>query len=186
MKLILASASPRRKEILSRLVPRFETIPSDCDERADESLPPHKIAEALACRKAESVFGRYPSAAVLGADTIVYFGGKVLGKPKDEEDAKATLRMLSGRTHSVFTGYCILYAGARVSGACETKVEFNELSERFIGEYVAGGSPMDKAGSYGIQDDVRLVKSFTGSYTNIVGLPQEEIEKQFRKIGILP
>lgn len=160
-------------------------MPSDREEKADETLPPEKIAESLACDKAENVFARYPSATVLGADTIVCFEGKILGKPKSKEDAAATLRMLSGRTHSVFTGYCILYAGARISGACETKVEFNELSERFVVEYVDSGLPMDKAGSYGIQDDGRLVKRFTGSYTNIVGLPLEEIEKQFKKIGIL-
>lgn len=185
MKLILASASPRRREILRGLVAAFEAVPSACDERADFSLPPREIVLSLARQKAEEVFSRFPGAAVLGADTIVYFRGKVLGKPKDAEDAKRTLRMLSGRTHSVFTGYCILCGGGRAEGVCETEVEFNELSEAFIEEYVAGGSPMDKAGSYGIQDDARLVRAYRGSYTNIVGLPEEAIGAELKKLGIV-
>ena len=185
MKLILASASPRRREILSGLTPAFEVVPSAGEERADLSLPPREIVISLARQKAEEVFTRFPGAAVLGADTIVYFRGKVLGKPKDAEDAKRTLRMLSGRTHSVFTGYCILCSDRCVAGACETEVEFNELSEAFIEEYVAGGSPMDKAGSYGIQDDARLVRAYRGSYTNIVGLPEEAVGAELRKLGIL-
>ena len=136
MKLILASASPRRREILSALIPSFEIVPAACEERADLTLPPEEIARSLARQKAEEVFSRRPEAAVLGADTIVYFRGKVLGKPKDAEDAKRTLRMLSGNTHSVFTGYCILCGKNRAEGACETQVEFNALPEPFIEEYV--------------------------------------------------
>lgn len=185
MKLILASASPRRREILSALIPSFEIVPAACEERADLTLPPEEIARSLARQKAEEVFSRRPEAAVLGADTIVYFRGKVLGKPKDAEDAKRTLRMLSGNTHSVFTGYCILCGKNRSEGACETQVEFNALPEPFIEEYVAGGSPMDKAGSYGIQDDARLVRAYRGSYTNIVGLPEEAIGAELRKLGII-
>lgn len=185
MKLILASASPRRREILRRLVPSFEVIPAQGEERADLSLPPEEIVKSLARQKAESVFFRFPDAAVLGADTIVWFRGRVLGKPKDAEDAKRTLRMLSGNRHSVYTGYCICCGEHLVLGACETAVEFWPLTEEFIEEYVAGGSPLDKAGSYGIQDDARLVRAYYGSYTNIVGLPQEAVGAELKKLGIL-
>ena len=185
MKLILASASPRRREILRGLGAVFEVVPSLSEERAEHLLHPQEIALSLARQKAEDVFSRFPDAAVLGADTIVYFRGKVLGKPKDAEDAKRTLRMLSGNTHSVFTGYCVLYSGGRAEGVCETEVEFNELSDSFIEEYVAGGSPLDKAGSYGIQDDARIVRAFRGSYTNIVGLPQEAVGAELEKLGVL-
>lgn len=185
MKLILASASPRRREILSGIAPDFEVVPSECEERADFLLPPRRIVLTLARQKAENVAARCPGAAVLGADTIVYFRGKVLGKPKDAEDAKRTLRMLSGNTHSVFTGYCIVCGGKRAEGVSETEVEFNALTDSFIEEYVAGGSPMDKAGSYGIQDDARLVRAYRGSYTNIVGLPAEEICAELKKFGIV-
>lgn len=185
MKIILASASPRRREILSGIVSDFEIIPADCGEHADASLSANEIVLSLARQKAENVFRRFPSAAVLGADTVVSFDGRILGKPKDEADAEQTLRMLSGKTHSVYTGYCILCGKERAEGVCETKVTFNFLSEEFIAEYVAGGSPMDKAGSYGIQDDARLVRAYCGSYTNIVGLPAEEIGAAMKKLGIV-
>ncbi len=185
MKLVLASASPRRREILAGIIEKFEVVVKDGTEQTDWSAPPEQIVKELARAKAERVYKDRSNDLVLGADTIVYFEGKVLGKPKSVKDAEDTLRMLSGKEHAVYTGYCILGKDIKIEGACKTKVFFNELTESFIKEYVAGGSPMDKAGSYGIQDDKRLVKRFEGSYTNIVGLPQEEIAAQFRKIGIL-
>lgn len=185
MKIILASASPRRKELLKKLVPEFDIQPASGEECADLTLPPEEIVRTLAEHKAEEVFALHPEALVLGADTIVWFGGKLLGKPKDAQDAKDTLRALSGRRHSVFTGWCILGQGVRRSGACRSDVLFHELSESFIDEYVAGGSPLDKAGSYGIQDDERLVARYEGSYDNIIGLPTEELRTQLRGIGVL-
>lgn len=185
MKIILASASPRRKELLKKLFPCFAVLPSRGEERADFSLPPDRIVTELARHKAEEVFASHPQALVLGADTIVWFEGKVLGKPKDAQDAKATLRALSGKTHSVYTGWCILGQGINLAGACRSDVLFHELEDSFIDEYVAGGSPLDKAGSYGIQDDARLVARYTGSYDNIIGLPTEELREQFRAIGVL-
>ena len=185
MELILASASPRRREILRGLGAAFEVLPSAREERADPSLSPRELVLSLARQKAEDVLARRAEAAVLGADTVVCFRGKVLGKPKDAADAKRMLRMLSGNVHSVFTGWCLLHGGARAEGVCETEVEFNGLSAAFIEEYVAGGSPLDKAGAYGIQDDARLVKAYRGSYTNIVGLPAEEVGAELKKLGIL-
>ena len=185
MELILASASPRRKEILSRLIGNFRIVPSFADERLEGDLPPSVAAETLAVRKAESVFSQNPKATVLGADTVVAFEGRILGKPADADDAMRTLRALSGKRHEVFTGGCLLSAERRASGAVCSSVVFRELGEDFIKEYVASGKPLDKAGSYGIQDDRRLVLSYEGSFTNIVGLPEEEIGKQLKLFGLI-
>ncbi len=185
MRIILASASPRRKELLNEIVSDFEVIPSRSEERADQKLAPEKIVEELAKQKAESVFAEHRDALVIGADTIVYFQGKVLGKPKDAQDAKKTLRALSGRTHSVYTGWCICEGDREETGFCRSDVTFRELSEDFIEEYVKSGSPLDKAGSYGIQDDARLVEKYEGSYTNIIGLPLEEMKAQLRGFGVI-
>ena len=185
MRIILASASPRRKELLKEIVGGFEVIPSRGEERADLSLPPEEIVRRLAKQKAESVFAGNADALVIGADTIVYFEGKVLGKPKYEEDAARMLRALSGRGHEVYTGYCLLSAGKELCGAVCSRVLFRHLTEEYIRRYVAGGSPLDKAGSYGIQDEDGPVLSFEGSYTNIIGLPVEEIGARLAEFGVL-
>lgn len=185
MKIILASASPRRKELLKEIVSSFEIIPSQGEERADFKLSPEKIVEELAKQKAESVFAGHRDALVIGADTVVYFQGKVLGKPKNAQDAKKTLRSLSGKTHSVYTGWCLCTREGEQTGFCRSDVTFRDLSEEFIEEYVKSGSPLDKAGSYGIQDDERLVEKYEGSYTNIIGLPVEELRAQLRGIGVI-
>ncbi len=184
MEVILASASPRRREILARMIPSFRVVASDGEEIYDSAWEPVRIVECLARQKAENVWKKYPSALVLGADTIVYASGMVLGKPKDAEDAKRMLRLLSGKTHAVYTGYCLRGPDVDVSGSVKTDVQFNLLSEALIEEYVASGSPMDKAGAYGIQDDRRLVREICGSYTNVVGFPEEEIRRCLAEIGI--
>ncbi len=112
---------------------------------------------------------------MLGADTVVSLDGNLLGKPKSKEEARETLRMLSGKVHSVFTGVCLIGEGFFAAETAETKVEFYPLSEELIGRYVESGLPMDKAGAYGIQDGYPLVKSYDGSYENVVGLPLEEV-----------
>ena len=173
MELILASASPRRKEILSKIVP-FRVEPSRFEER-QSGLAARDAAEYFAEGKAKEVFSRFPDDFVLGADTVVAYEGKILGKPKDREDAKKTLRLLSGKTHSVYTGVCLVGKGFCKTISVETRVVFHELKEELIEEYVASGLPLDKAGSYGIQDGYPLVKEYTGSYTNVVGLPEEEV-----------
>ncbi len=183
MKLILASASPRRREILSRIAPDFLVIPSDADENI-ACLSPSEAAEKVAVRKAEKVFAAHPGCAVLGADTVVAFEGRILGKPKDAADAARTLRMLSGKTHEVYTGWCLAAPGRIESGAERSIVSFRELSEAFIREYVESGKPLDKAGSYGIQDDVRIAAAYEGSLTNIIGLPEEKIGEILKDFGI--
>lgn len=183
----MASASPRRKELLAELIERFEIIPAKGAEQAGSGLSPKELVQVLAEQKAREVASLPQAAgkAVLGSDTVVALDGEVLGKPIDEADAARMLRALSGREHEVFTGVCVLYPQKRgekpaqsggvlrkrVAVGC-TKVRFFPLSEEKIAAYIATGSPMDKAGAYGIQDG-GLVERIEGSFSNVVGLPLE-------------
>ncbi|MGN0807660.1 MAG: Maf family protein [Candidatus Coproplasma sp.] len=178
---ILASASPRRRELLKQIVSDFKIIPAVGQEKADDTLSPKDYVAALAAQKCDEVFALNGDSLVIGCDTIVVFNGKILGKPKDEDDAIDTLSVLSGRTHQVMTGVCVRNAQKRLVDVDITEVTFNELSKQFIKEYVAGGSPMDKAGSYGIQDG-GVVKSYLGSYTNVVGLPVELVKEMIKDV----
>ena len=185
MRLILASASPRRKELLKELCPGFEVIPARGEERADFSRPPEEVVQALAARKAEEVAAlpQAAGAAVLGADTVVVFRGEILGKPKDEADAVRMLSLLSGREHEVLTGTALIAGGSEYLSYARTRVTFLPLSDEFIRSYVASGSPMDKAGAYGIQDG-GLVEKISGSYSNVVGLPLELCRQMLTSAGI--
>lgn len=188
MDWILASASPRRKELLRQVIEKFDIVPSCAEERVEGSPDPETLVKMLAKQKASDVASRKESAekAVLGADTIVAVDGEVLGKPRDKEDAARMLRLLSGRAHEVYTGVCMLlpeWDGARAEylrAAC-TKVYFHTLTEEQIRAYIDTGSPMDKAGAYGIQDG-GLVARIEGSFSNVVGLPLELCEKTLREI----
>ena len=183
MNLILASNSPRRKEILEKFGFTFTVIKSDYEEKENIS-DPQLLVKTFAFNKAKSVFDSLEEkdeAVVLGADTVVVFDGKILGKPKDKKDAENMLKSLSGKTHSVFTGYAVIEKEKTFSGVCETKVTFNDLSDSFIRDYVATGSPMDKAGAYGIQDG-SLVKDYVGSYYNVIGLPIEDISPILKEL----
>ncbi|MDE7083024.1 MAG: Maf family protein [Clostridia bacterium] len=170
MDYILASASPRRKELLSQILQKFEVVPAEADEKVNISLFPEQMACALAERKCDEVFAQNPYKTVIGCDTVVVFDKTVLGKPKDREEAFKTLKMLSGKTHFVITGVCVRNAFKKLIDYDKTEVKFNVLSDEFIRQYVDGGSPLDKAGSYGIQDG-GIVQEYFGSYTNVVGLP---------------
>lgn len=170
MDYILASASPRRRELLSQIIQKFEVIPAKTDEKVNISLFPEQMACALAERKCDEVFALNPYKTVIGCDTLVVFDNKVLGKPKDRDDAFRTLKTLSGKTHFVITGVCVRSAFKKLTGFDKTEVKFNILSDEFIRQYVDSGSPLDKAGSYGIQDG-GIVQEYFGSYTNVVGLP---------------
>lgn len=183
MQLILASNSPRRREILSAEKIPFSVVPSKFEERV-QGLSAAETALCFAEGKAREVFSRYPGAYVLGADTVVSLDGEILGKPKSEAEAFSMLRRLSGRTHSVFTGVCLLGKEGEWKDVVETKVEFYPLTESLIGEYVSSGLPFDKAGGYGIQDGYPLVKNFEGSYTNVVGFPIERVRKFFKEAKI--
>lgn len=182
MRLILASNSPRRKELLAGFHIPFEVIPSRFEEAA-AGLSAKDTALCFACGKAAEVAARFPEAYVLGADTVVSLGGEILGKPKDGEDAKRMLRALSGKTHSVFTGVCLTGRGVLLKETVETKVTFYPLSEEFIARYVESGSPLDKAGAYGIQDGA-LAESYQGSYTNVIGLPVETVGAFLKEVRL--
>ncbi|MBQ8295465.1 MAG: septum formation protein Maf [Clostridia bacterium] len=187
MDWILASASPRRKELLKELIEEFEVIPSLADERVEEGLTPRELVQRLACQKATEVAAR-PCAngkCVLGSDTVVALDGNILGKPKTPAEAKEMLAALSGRVHEVYTGVCIDYPTAQgrkqqIDAAC-TSVYFLPLTEETIDAYVATGSPMDKAGAYGIQDG-GLVEKIEGSFSNVVGLPVELCAEMIAKV----
>ena len=187
MKWILASASPRRRELLAELIDEFEVIPSLADENLEGDFTPETLVKALAELKAKEVALRPENTgkAVIGSDTVVAFGGEVLGKPKDEADAFRMLRLLSGKAHAVYTGVCFAQNSERgyvaKTQAEKTDVYFEELSDAWIREYIQGGSPMDKAGAYGIQDG-GLVKKIEGSYTNVVGFPIELVQEMIKDI----
>ncbi len=171
-KVILASQSPRRRELLARVFPAFEVIPSCAEECADAQTPAEYV-KALAKVKAEEVATRVgEDALVIGSDTVVALDGKILEKPSDEADAFAMLSALSGRAHEVYTGVAICKGGKTLVEFEATRVWFRELSADEISRYIASGEPMDKAGAYGIQEKgAQLVRKIDGDYFNVVGLP---------------
>ena len=179
--LYLASASPRRRELLDLAGIPYTTAPANADERFADGTPPEEAVRLLARRKAEACFAQHPGAVVLGADTVVALGGAILGKPKTPAHAADMLRLLSGKTHEVFTGFCVLADGRCEVGAERTEVTCYPLAEEEMQAYVATGEPMDKAGAYGIQDGA-VVAGYTGSYTNIVGLPLELTAKLLQEV----
>lgn len=176
MNIILASNSPRRKELLKKEGITFTVIPSNCAEPENTDLAPEKYAEYLSKLKAENVF-LSNGGIVIGADTIVVMGDKILGKPTDFEDAVSMLELLSGKTHKVITGYTVISKNKTVTGSEVTFVTFNELSFEQIFSYLNEMKPFDKAGAYGIQDGFNLVKEINGCYDNVVGLPTKKIIK---------
>lgn len=175
MRVVLASNSPRRKELFAKVAADFEIIPAVSPEVCSASEP-REVVERLALHKAEEVRGKNPDALVVGCDTVVDLDGKILGKPHDKAEARQMLDALSGRAHLVHTGVCVLYkAEKRIF--CETsQVVFRKPSSREIEAYVASGAPLDKAGAYGIQE-CGFVENFVGSYYNIVGLPVERLRQ---------
>ena len=172
---ILASQSPRRRQLLGQIGFTFRVESSPFEETTPENGHPADIVQALALEKAEPVSRRFPSALTLGADTVVVHEGVVLGKPEDEAEAHAMLRRLSGETHTVFTGLALLHPASdrRVSAYEATRVTFAALNDEEIRTYVASGAPMDKAGAYGIQGDLGavFVARIEGDFYTVMGLP---------------
>lgn len=183
MQLILASGSPRRRELLKREGVKFFVEPSRFEEKA-EGLSDKETVLTFARGKAREVFSRFPDCAVIGADTVVSLNGAVIGKPYTAERAEEMLRLLSGKTHKVFTGVCLVTEREEFSGLCETDVTFRDLSDELIRTYVEKMRPLDKAGAYGIQDGYPLVESIEGSYTNVVGFPMELVKEYLRKANL--
>jgi septum formation protein len=187
-RIILASGSPRRRYLLRQIGLDFSVVESNVSEEISGDPPPREIVLDLSRRKAEEVASRYDDAIVIGADTIVVLDGAVLGKPVDAADAAKMLRLLSGRTHEVFTGFCIIEKpGGRTAGDVErTSVTFRKLAGPEIDAYVKSGSPMDKAGAYGIQDDMGaiFVERIEGCFYNVVGFPLTRFYMLFKEFNV--
>lgn len=182
--IVLASGSPRRRELLGQMgVTEFEVLPAKGEELAPEGLEPAKLVEQLALQKAREVFALRRDCTVIGADTVVVLDGHVLGKPRDEEDAAAMLTALSGRSHVVYTGMAVLSGDRELTHAECTRVDFRPLSREEIRAYVATGEPLDKAGAYGIQGKACVfIRGIAGDYYNVVGLPVCALHEMLEQI----
>ena len=179
VKIILASASPRRQELIKMITEDIIVNPCDCDETIKPGLVGREIAEYLSKIKGEAVKEQFKNDIIVSADTIVCLNNKVLGKPKSREDAFSMLRTLSGNTHSVFTGVTVIKGEKEKNFSQETKVTFYDLSDEEIYEYIDSGEVYDKAGSYGIQGKGGLlVKGIEGDYFNVVGLPVARLKRE--------
>ncbi len=181
MEIILASKSPRRKQLLALCGVDFKVREADLDEVLDESLSKVQAIELLAYHKALTVWQLHPQSLVIGADTIVLADDEVLGKPNNHEDAKAMLRKLSGRTHQVITGVCMMDQSKQEIFSSVVEVDFCVLSEKEIEDYVNSGEPMDKAGAYGIQGLAAcFVKSIRGDYYAVMGMPVSKVYEHLK------
>ncbi len=174
--LILASKSPRRKELLSKIVSDFKIIPASIDERLlDPSLNPKDLAKEESKLKAYDIFSKYPNDEVLSCDTIVILDSIALEKPSSEKEAKEMLLAEQGRKQIVLSAYTYLSKDKEITRTVSTEVYFNSLSKEEIEDYIKRFKPFDKAGSYGIQDDYPLIQKIVGSYDNVMGLPTEDL-----------
>ena len=181
--LILASSSPRRRELLTQAGIAFIVEPADIDESHRPGESPATFTQRLAREKAEAIFAKHPQATVLGADTIVVCNEEILGKPADAQDAARMLRLLSGREHQVITGVAIITPQGTRTQADTTTVTMRKISEEEIQSYIATGEPMDKAGAYAIQGAAApFITSIEGDYTNVVGLPVKLVQQMLAKI----
>ena len=194
MKIILASNSPRRKELLAGLgIPYDVFVLQGIDESYPDDLPANEVAEYIARKKAKAYRNENAKLSIINcqlsiiltADTIVVCDGEILGKPHDAADACAMLRKLSGKTHQVYTGYCLQTADKTVSGTVCSDVTFKELSDEEITYYVEKYKPLDKAGAYGIQEWIGYIgiTGIRGSYYNVMGLPVQRIYEEIKKLG---
>lgn len=182
MKIVLASQSPRRQELLKWVVPDFEVAFSNVDETTFLEEDPAHLALRLARAKALAVAPQFSSAVVIGCDTTVFIEGHILGKPKGEQEAFAMLQALSGRSHQVTTGTCLVHEGKTRSFSVQTNVTFYPLSVDEMEEYIRTGEPFDKAGGYGIQGlGALFVKQIAGDYYNVVGLPVARLKRELRR-----
>lgn len=182
-KIILASASPRRKALFKLIYDKFEVIESNIDEDAVTYDRPRELVLELARRKVYKIAETLDEGIIIGADSVVALDGEILGKPKDMEDAQRMLSLLNGRCHTVFTGFSILQlpGGKYVADFEQTRVKFRKLSQWEIQRYIQIGHPLDKAGAYGIQDEAALfVESINGCYYNVMGLPIVSLFKALR------
>ena len=186
-RIILASTSPRRIELLTEIGLTFKVCPANIDETIDNRHAPHWIAMDLAYQKARKVADsiRDDKAIILGGDTIVVYREHLLGKPKTQKEAVAMLTRLNGKTHQVITGMCLIQGKKILKGYESTAVSFRKVTREWILDYVASGEPMDKAGAYAIQEKgALLVKKIKGDYPNVIGLPLVKLSEMLSQFGI--
>ena len=183
--IILASQSPRRRELMKQIGLKCEVYPSEVTEDIDRRLGPHELAKSLSAAKAEAVARRHPHALIIAADTLILFEGKVMGKPADRNDARRMLGELSGKAHLVITGFTVADGGRAVSRSVETKVYLKTLPPDEIEAYVNSGEPMGKAGAYAIQGlGAAIVEKIEGDYFNVVGLPLHALTETLKEFGV--
>jgi septum formation protein len=186
-KIILASASPRRKELLEKLGLTFEVEPGNCEETLNSELEPHELVRQLSILKAKSVAAGHKNAAIIAADTIGLIGNKILGKPHTENEAWKMLRTINGKLHTVITGFTVLDTATNkiITKTVDTKVYIKKLTNREIEAYVKTGEPLDKAGAYAIQGlGSIIVERIEGDYYNVMGLPLNSLVEMLKEFGI--
>ncbi len=186
-KIILASASPRRKEILRKTGLNFSICTSDYKEDINLSLKPRALAKFLSRKKAETVAHKYKNAIIIAADTFIVFKNRLLGKPHTDKEAEKMLNMLNGKAHSVITGFTIMDTASKkiLSRSVETKVYFKKLGRKEINAYVRSKEPLDKAGAYAIQGlGSVFIEKIDGDFLNVVGLPLRALTESLKKFGI--
>lgn len=185
--IVLASSSPRRKELLRKIGLKFSVDPMEVDEKLSSALDPLRLARSISLKKARAAARRHPDAIVIAADTFGVIGGRLLGKPSGKAQAVAMLQEMSGKCHSVITGFTLIdgTTGKTVSRSVRTQVYFRKLSRAEINDYVATGEPMDKAGAYAIQGlGALLVDRIEGDYYNVIGLPLSALAAELKKFGV--
>jgi septum formation protein len=186
MRLILASQSPRRRELLSLMGLTFDIVVSEVEETVPENIGPGELVEQLALDKAQAVRELHPEACVVGADTIVYIDGEIMGKPSDDADAARILNRLQGRTHTVYTGVAVLTPSGTDVRHDATRVTFAPMSEKEIAWYVGTGEPRDKAGAYGIQGPGGMfVERVEGNYFTVIGMPLPLLYHMLQSAGAI-
>jgi len=188
MRIILASSSPRRRELLAQAGIDFEIMPPDVDEAAfvTDGIAPDALVAELSKQKARRIAADIDGAAVIGADTIVYLGGEILGKPQSASDAVGMLRKISGKTHTVYTGVTVITPQDDITFVSRTDVKIRELSDGLIRAYVKSGEPLDKAGSYAAQGlGARFIESISGDFYTVVGLPVCGLVGALEDLGVI-
>lgn len=187
MNLLLASNSPRRKELLTHLGYQFDIVKIDVDESYPSDLKPHEIAEYVSAKKAKA-FDVNENEILLTSDTIVALDQKILLKPKDENEAFEMIKSLSGKVHQVYTAFTLKTVDSEISKTSKTDVEFSQISDEEIKFYIKTYKPFDKAGSYGIQEWIGMakIKNITGSFYAVMGLPADLVFEELRKLGCFP
>ncbi len=186
-RIILASQSPRRRKLLEQIGLKFEVVPSNIDEDEKSINNPRRLVKNLAMEKAKIVSQKVKDGIVIAADSVVVFNGEIIGKPKDDKDAFAILKKLSGNFHDVFTGLVVMDAnnGKTLSDVVKSKVKFREIPDEEIMDYVKTGEPLDKAGGYGAQERAAVfLESVDGCFFNIVGLPIAKLVEMLKEFGV--